>query len=154
MIQWLRVHLTMQGTQVLFLVWEDSKTHAKGYLSPCATATEPVLWNPYSATGEATAVRSPHTAAREWPLLAAARESPHSSEGPAQPSINSLIIFKKKVITVLWPGMTRQCVVEAVGLSESLRRGREEGGPRKGWRLKGKGYAYLGGFEGRTGTWD
>ena len=45
----------MQGTQVLFLVWEDSKTHAKGYLSPCAPTTEPVLWNPYSAIGEATA---------------------------------------------------------------------------------------------------
>ena len=68
----------------------------------------------------------------EQPPLAATRESLHSSEDPAQPSIHYLIIFKKKVITVLWPGTMRQCVVEAVGLSESLRRGREESGPRKG----------------------
>lgn len=42
------------------------------------------------------------------------------------------------MITVLWSGTMCQCVVEAVGLSESLRRGREER-LRKGRGLKGKG---------------
>ena len=131
------------------------------FQDPCQGVPKPVCPNYWARALESILCnrrshcrRSPRTAAREWPLLAATRESPHSSEGPAQPSINYLIIFKKKVVTVLWPGMMRQCVVEAVGLSESLRRGREEGGPRNRWRLKGKGYAYLGGCGGRTGTWD
>ena len=33
-------------------------------------------WSPHPTAGEATAMRSQHTAAREWPLLAATRESP------------------------------------------------------------------------------
>ena len=35
-VQWLRIHLLMQGTQVLALVWEDSTYHM---------ATKPVYCN-------------------------------------------------------------------------------------------------------------
>ena len=35
-VQWLRIHLAMQGTQVRFLV---------GELNLCAALTEPLLWN-------------------------------------------------------------------------------------------------------------
>ena len=34
---------------------------------------------------EATAMRGPSTATREWPLLSTARESPHDNEDSAQP---------------------------------------------------------------------
>ena len=47
------------------------------YWNPCASSLS-------SATREATAVRSPHTATREWPPLSATRESPRSSKDPAQ----------------------------------------------------------------------
>ena len=38
MIQWLRIHLPMQGTQVRFLVWEDPICHEQ--LSLRTTTTE------------------------------------------------------------------------------------------------------------------
>ena len=38
-VQWLRIHLPMQGTQVQSLVWEDPT----GQLSLCATTAEPTL---------------------------------------------------------------------------------------------------------------
>ena len=59
-------------------------------LSPCATTAETqVPYSPCSATRAATAVRSLHSAAGEQPLLATARESPHSSEDSAQSKINN-----------------------------------------------------------------
>ena len=42
MIQWLRICLPTQGTQVRFLVRELSISHAVGQLSPRAAITEPV----------------------------------------------------------------------------------------------------------------
>ena len=42
-VQWLKILLPMQGTQVQSLVWEDR--HAAEQLSSCATTTEPVCHN-------------------------------------------------------------------------------------------------------------
>ena len=53
-VQWLRIHLPMQGTQVQSLVWEDPWfgriPHVTGQLSPWMTTTESftptaLLWN-------------------------------------------------------------------------------------------------------------
>ena len=57
-VQWLRIHLSKQGTQVWFLVWEDSTCHG---------ATKPRSYNywahaPYSLCSiirEAIAMRNP-----------------------------------------------------------------------------------------------
>ena len=54
-------------------------------------------WRPCSTAGEATAVSSPHAAAREQPLLTAAEQRPCGKEDPAQPKINKLIKLSKKV---------------------------------------------------------
>ena len=52
---------------------------------------------PRSTTREATAMRSPHTAALEWPPLAATTEkNPHSNADLAQPKKRLLYLFKKK----------------------------------------------------------
>ena len=40
-VQWLRIHLPMQGTQVQSLAQEDPTCH--GATKPCATTTEPAL---------------------------------------------------------------------------------------------------------------
>ena len=58
-VQWIRVHLPMQGTQVRSLVWEDPTCLKQ--LSPSTPTTEPALWSPCSAR-EASTVKSPHTA--------------------------------------------------------------------------------------------
>ena len=65
-VQWLRIHLPMQGIQVPSLVWEDPT---------CGGATKAAHHNsgghmPSSATREATTMRSP--------TLAATRESPYA----------------------------------------------------------------------------
>ena len=76
------------GTWVPPLVWEDPTCHG---------ATRPVChkyWSPWtlslcSATRQATAMRSPHAATREQPLLTITRASPHTArEDPVQPKIN------------------------------------------------------------------
>ena len=70
-VQWLRIHLPMQGTRVWSLVWEDPTCHR---------ATKPVHHNYWalctqslcSAAREATTRRSLHTATRatrEYPFL-------------------------------------------------------------------------------------
>lgn len=61
-VQRLRICLPMQGTQVRSLVW---------YHSTCrgVTATEPMLWNPCSATREATTMSSLRTATTDSPAL-------------------------------------------------------------------------------------
>ena len=52
-----------------------SRAHEPQLLSPRATTTEACAYSPCSATREATAVRSPRTAMKSSPLLAATRES-------------------------------------------------------------------------------
>ena len=44
----------------------------------------PSTWSPCSTMREATTMRSPHTATREQPRLAATREKPTSTEDPVQ----------------------------------------------------------------------
>ena len=48
MVQWLQIHLSMQGTWVQSLVREQ----ATGQRSLCATATEPVCSGAHTTTGE------------------------------------------------------------------------------------------------------
>ena len=55
LVQWIRIHLPMQGTRVKSLVWEDSTCHG---------ATKPVSYNKKSP-----AVRSLSTTTREIPTL-------------------------------------------------------------------------------------
>ena len=76
-----------------FHPWSRRIPHAAEQLSPCATTLEPVLkslsrnyWahglqllkpstlEPWASTREITAVRSPHAATKEEPLLAATKE--------------------------------------------------------------------------------
>ena len=44
-VQWLRISLAMQGTQVQSLVGELQFSHVAEQLSPCTTTKEPMLWN-------------------------------------------------------------------------------------------------------------
>ena len=125
----------MQEKQVRSLVWEDPT---------CLRATNPVHPNqwactpepgsqdhwahvpssPSSASREATAMRSPHTATGEQPLLAAARESLCSNKDPAQPKVNTFLkLFEKnnknpewawrerKVALVLWRQKTEELLM-------------------------------------------
>ena len=67
---------------------QGSQAPVPQLLSPCAGAKEPQLLSPHAATleahtpwslcsapREATTMRSPNTATREWPVLASTRES-------------------------------------------------------------------------------
>ena len=78
-VQWLRIHLPMQGTQVPPPVGEDP--HASEQLTPCATTTETALWSPGSLEPVPCNERShrsekPTHHNEEEPSLTAARESP------------------------------------------------------------------------------
>ena len=71
-VQWLRIPL--QGIWVQSLVLEDPTWH--GATKPmCHNYWSPRASSPRSATREAIAMRSPHTATREEPPLIATRES-------------------------------------------------------------------------------
>ena len=79
----------MQGTRVRSLVWKIP--HATEQLSPRATTTEPTChnywsphaWSPCSATREATAVRSPHTATKSSPCSPQLEKTPVQQERPS-----------------------------------------------------------------------
>ena len=86
MVQWIGIHLPIQGTWVWSLVWKDSTCH--GATKPMhhhywAHAVEPAssycwsqcTWSLCSATGEATAVRSPHTVRKRKPHLLQLRKA-------------------------------------------------------------------------------
>ena len=66
-----------------------------------------VSWSPYSAVGEATAIRSPYIATRKWsPLTAAKRKPMCRNEDPVRPKINKIVKKKKKKlgqVSLLWP---------------------------------------------------
>ena len=80
-VQWLRVHLPMQGTWTRALVWEYPTCH--GQLRSCTTASErvcddcgrPHILEPCAPEREATAASSPSPATREEPQRAAAGDS-------------------------------------------------------------------------------
>ena len=72
-VQWVRIHLPVQGTWVPSLcIWKD---HATWQLGACTTARCPCTREP--VLGD---TRSLCTAARQQPLLAATRESPCAAE--------------------------------------------------------------------------
>ena len=91
-VQWTRILLPMQGTQVQPLVWEDSSALRA---SPCTTTTEPThqspgaaclcaaataalrIQSPCSTTREASRMRGP-CSTREPPLTTT-RESPRAA---------------------------------------------------------------------------
>ena len=73
-VQWLGMYLSMQRTQVQFLVQEDPTCH--GVISPWTTTTK--AHAPYSLCStrrETTSMRSPRITTRQ-PLLTANREGP------------------------------------------------------------------------------
>ena len=97
-VQRLRTHLPVQGTWVSPLVAD-----ARGQLSPCTITTDCVLCSPCetttkaqelqslcSATREAIAMRSLHTATTEQPPSPLQRKSMCINESPVQPKINYL----------------------------------------------------------------
>ena len=63
-VQWLRILLPMQGTQVQ--AWSGKISHAAEQLSPCATTTEPALQSPRATPTEAFAPRA-HALQQEKP---------------------------------------------------------------------------------------
>ena len=71
LMQWIRICLPMQGTQVQSLVWEDP-TH-RGITNLYRTTTEPVLQKPEAAATKARAPRSP-----------CSRQENHHTEKPTQ----------------------------------------------------------------------
>ena len=78
MVEWIRIHLPVQGTRVQSLVREDSI---------CLRAAKPVLNNKRSHHSE----KPTHT--REWTLLTATRESPGTARRPGA-ATNQRIISK------------------------------------------------------------
>ena len=82
--QWLRIHLSMLGSRVHFLVREDPTCHrAIKPVHHCYWAR--TLYSLCSATREATAMRNPCTKRREQPPLAETNKKPEcSKEDPKQ----------------------------------------------------------------------
>ena len=73
-VQWLRIHLPRQGTWLRFPVWGDPT--CQGATEFMHQTTEVHSLEPTLHTREATAMRRPHTATQEQPLLTTTRESP------------------------------------------------------------------------------
>ena len=93
MVQWMGIHLPIQGTQVQSLVWEDStcvgatKAHVPQLLSPrAATAEAHTPWSPRPRIREAAAMRSLCTTMKSSPAHTYSKPS-RSNEDPEQPSI-------------------------------------------------------------------
>ena len=104
-VQWLRIHLPMQGTWVQSLVWEDptcpraTKPLCHNYWSPHSRACEPqLLKSECLEPVVCTAVRSPCTAMKSTPSLCNKRKPVpvFSNKDPAQPKIN----LEKQLIIV------------------------------------------------------
>ena len=105
-IQWLRIHLLIQGTWVWFLVWEDS-IYRRSTRS-CTTAIEPTTLEsacyscwvcvpscPRSTVREAAAVRGPPRLTRRVDLVCRnQRKSAHSSKDAMPPEVNLKNILK------------------------------------------------------------
>ena len=113
MVQWLRVRLPIQEQ---FHPWsrkipQTTKAVHHNYWGHALEPTNHDPWSPRaystcSATTEAPAARSPCTATREQALPSTTRESPHSSQDPAQPKINKVLLQTKKkctsLLSVIW----------------------------------------------------
>ena len=111
-IQWLRIHLPMQGTWVVSLVWEDP-TRRRGVtqsLSPCSRAHELQLLSLLVATTKAQAPgacalqqgshhkwKPMYHNAEEWPLLSTTAEGPPAAaETQCNQEVKAVYIFFKK----------------------------------------------------------
>ena len=87
-VQWLRICLTMQGTQLD--LWSGKIPFAMEQVSPCAiNYCTHMLWSPCSATGETN----------EKPMYHNQRKPTHSNEDPEQPKINETN-QKREITTV------------------------------------------------------
>ena len=86
-VQWLRIHLPIQGTQIQSLVQEDSTCHRAtkpvyhnySHELTCHSYLSPRAQSLCSTTREATVIRSPSTRTREEPLFTATRKSLHTA---------------------------------------------------------------------------
>ena len=102
--QWLRICMPMPGTGVQSLVQEDSTCHgatkAVCYNFWRQHTLEPVLHNKRSHHNG-----SPHTASKEWPPLAATRESLRAAAKThhSDKEINEFLKKKKKKLATAWP---------------------------------------------------
>ena len=100
-VQWWRIHLPMQKTEVRSLVQENSTCLGATkpvYHNYWACALEPgshnycarVPYNPYSATREDITMRSLSTAMKNSPYSPQLEKSPCSNWDQAQPKINKV----------------------------------------------------------------
>ena len=92
-VQWKRIGLPMQGSQVQSLVWEDTSLRATKPMSHNFWTWMPQLQEPTCLEIALHKKRSNHNEKpghhnEEWALIAATGENPYSNEDPAQPKIN------------------------------------------------------------------
>ena len=80
-IQWIEIHLPMQGTQSD--PWWGKILYAAEQLSPCATATEPVLYSLCSTTREAIAMRNPRISTKNSPSWSQLEKALMQQWGPS-----------------------------------------------------------------------
>ena len=77
MVQWIRIHLPMQGTEVQSLVWEDPANHG---------AAKPMSHNCQAPVPRAPQREEPTKRNKADSLPTGASESTHSRADPAQPT--------------------------------------------------------------------
>ena len=93
MVQWLRVRLPMQGTQVRSLVWEGptcrgaTQAAAPQLLKP-ACPYVPACLEPCALQQETSPACKVLAHIKEYPQLAATRERPAQLQGPSPAEIN------------------------------------------------------------------
>ena len=111
-IQWLRIHLPMQGTRVVSLVWEDPTrrrgvTQSFQLLSPSSRAHELQLLSLLVATTKAHALgacalqqgshhkwKPMHHNGEEWPLLSTTAEGPPAAaETQCNQEVKAIFFF-------------------------------------------------------------
>ena len=92
-VQWLRIHLPMQGIWVQSQIRDDPTCHEAISLCTTTEALEPS--SPCLVTREATTVRSPHTTPRRERPLPAPREACTQQQTQRSQYINEYIKTKK-----------------------------------------------------------
>ena len=122
-MQWLKIHLPVQGTWVRALVQEDPT--CRGATKPCSTTTEPALQSPRATTTEptchnypspraqspcstmreATTVRSWHTATKSSSRSLQLEKARAQQRRPsaAKNKINTINTFLKNYVFVITP---------------------------------------------------
>ena len=124
MVQWLRIHLPVQGTEIWSLLWEDStcrrvtKPMSHNYwaqelqlLSPHAATTEAQApWSPCSATREAITIRSPCTTTRESPYVATKTQASQKIKYKRKKKKKILDSLSQPVNSVNWSSRVNQTI--------------------------------------------